>query len=266
MRSIPPLLAVVVAATPALFADSKQLTFDDRVEIVRGLTAEFATAKVLIPRSKKTLSFSSDGKYERKEWEEMAKSVGPAARAGDLVQVTKVSIDDDRIVLELNHGAKSKRKWWQNVEVGMGNSTRPISQDGNSLAPAGTTLALVFDKEKHVPALTAADFKKMLAPILDFEKRTATEQLMDSFPPEIQAAVKENRAVEGMDRDQVILAIGKPRHKQRETKDGDDYEDWVYGTPPGKITFVTFKGNKVIRVKDSYAGLGGQTAPPLTPR
>jgi hypothetical protein len=106
----------------------------------------------------------------------------------------------------------------------------------------------------------------MLAPILDFEKRTATEQLMDSFPPEIQAAVKENRAVEGMDRDQVILAIGKPRHKQRETKDGDDYEDWVYGTPPGKITFVTFKGNKVIRVKDSYAGLGGQTAPPLTPR
>ena len=38
-------------------------------------------------------------------------------------------------------------------------------------------------------------------------------------------------------------------------------EDWVYGTPPGKITFVTFSGDKVIKVKDSYAGLGNQTGP-----
>jgi hypothetical protein len=89
---------------------------------------------------------------------------------------------------------------------------------------------------------------------------------MDSFPPEIQAAVKEKRAIEGMDREQVLLALGRPRHRQRETKDGEDYEDWVYGLPPGKITFVTFKGSKVERVKESYAGLGGQTSPPLTPR
>jgi hypothetical protein len=35
-----------------------------------------------------------------------------------------------------------------------------------------------------------------------------------------------------------------------------EVEDWVYGTPPGKITFVTFNGDKVIKVKESYAGLG----------
>ena len=39
-------------------------------------------------------------------------------------------------------------------------------------------------------------------------------------------------------------------------------EDWVYGTPPGRITFVTFNGDKVIKVKESYAGLGGQVADP----
>ena len=45
--------------------------------------------------------------------------------------------------------------------------------------------------------------------------------------------------------------------------DGDEIEDWMYGQPPGKITFITFMSNKVSKVKDSYAGLGGSTAPNL---
>jgi hypothetical protein len=43
-------------------------------------------------------------------------------------------------------------------------------------------------------------------------------------------------------------------------------EDWVYGLPPGKISFITFNGNKVVKVKDSFAGLGGSTAETLPPR
>jgi hypothetical protein len=45
-----------------------------------------------------------------------------------------------------------------------------------------------------------------------------------------------------------------------------ELEDWVYGKPPGKIVFVTFKGNKVIRVRERYASLGGSVAPPLPPK
>jgi hypothetical protein len=112
----------------------------------------------------------------------------------------------------------------------------------------------------------AASLKKMLKPILDFEQRSATEQFVESLPPEIQAAVKEKRAIEGMDRDQVLLALGKPRTKVRETKEGVDEEDWIYGQPPGKLTFVTFANGKVLRVKDTYAGLGGSTAPALKPQ
>jgi len=72
-----------------------------------------------------------------------------------------------------------------------------------------------------------------------------------------EAAAK--KAIEGMDHDQVLLAMGRPVRKTRETKDGVDLEDWIYGMPPGKITFVTFQGNKVVKVKDTYAGLGGTT-------
>jgi hypothetical protein len=73
--------------------------------------------------------------------------------------------------------------------------------------------------------------------------------------------------MEGMDREQVLLAAGHPAHKSRETIEGLEVEDWVYGTPPGKIVFVTFNGNKVIKVKEAYAGLGKEAAgPEPTPR
>jgi hypothetical protein len=103
----------------------------------------------------------------------------------------------------------------------------------------------------------------MLTPVMDFEKRSATETFVENLPPEMQAAVKENRAAEGMDRETVLLALGRPVRKVREFHDGEETEDWVYGTPPGRIVFVTFSGNKVIRVKETYAGLGTQ-APELT--
>lgn len=248
-----------------LFAADDKLNFEERVEISRGLTAEYATAKIILPRSKKALRFNADGKWDKAEWADAGKALGPAARVGDLIQVTKVEIEDDKIVLQINGGLKTGRKWYERVEVGMGGSgrTTPINTGQNTNAPGGTTIALHF--EKNVPPMKAAEIKKLLAPILDFEKRTATEAYVDTLPPEIKQAVQAKKAIEGMDRDQVLLAIGPPRRKTRETKDGDDYEDWIYGEPPGKMTFVTFRGAKVSKVKDVYAGLGGSTVPTTLP-
>ncbi|MEJ7606035.1 MAG: hypothetical protein WKF37_07155 [Bryobacteraceae bacterium] len=253
-------LSFVLAA--ALLHAAK-LTSDERIEILRGLTFEYATAKAPIPRSKKPLEFHSDGKFDKSHWDDAGKTLGPAARVGDLVQITKVSIEDDRLVLEINGGARGKRKWYENVEVGMGNRTRPLGND-QTAAPGGTSIALLFDNP--TPAATAAELKKFLAPILDFERRSATENAVDLLPPEVKAAVIEHRAIDGMDTDQVLMALGKPRTKVRETKDGTDQEDWIYGLPPGKVTFVTFATGKVVRVKEAYAGLGGQTAPSLKPQ
>jgi hypothetical protein len=257
-----PIFFTCVALVAMPLSAAEKLMPEDRVEILRGLTAEFGTVKAFLPRSKKPLAFHHDGTYDKKQWEEVGREMGPCARVGDLVQVTKVEIENDRILLEINGGVKSGRKWYERVEVGVGTRTSPVGQGGTPTA--GTNIALVFPK--GVPPLEAKEFKKMLAPILDFEKRSVTENYIESLPPPIQAAIKEKRALEGMDRDQVVLALGKPRNKMRETKDGAELEDWVYGLPPGKITFVTFENNKVIKVKDAYAGLGGSIAEPLKPQ
>ena len=61
----------------------------------------------------------------------------------------------------------------------------------------------------------------------------------------------EKRAEVGMDHDMVTAAMGRPERKVRERDaDGNDTEEWIYGTPPEKTTFVTFVGDKVVRVTE----------------
>ena len=252
------LFSFLLSAWPA--ASFEKLTDEDRVEILRGMMAEYATAKIILPRSRKALKFQSKGTWDKAEWAEAGKEFGPAARVGDLVQITKVDIDDDKLVFEINGGLKTKKKWYERIEVGMGGSgtTQPVGRGPNGQLAAGTAIALVFDKQ--VPVIKSSEIKKLLAPILDFEKRSATEQYAETLPEPVKQAIAQKRVIEGMDRDQVLLAMGRPVRKSRETKDGMDYEDWVFGQAPGRITFVTFQGGKVVKVKESYAGLGGSTA------
>jgi len=235
---------------------SDKLTEDEKISLVRDLTAEYANAKVALPRSKKPLDFNSDGTYDHMAWHDGALTMGQAARLGDKVQITKVTLEGDHILLELNGGLKSGQHWYDNVQVGMGGLGGPVS-NGNHTPSLGTWIQLNF--HKPMENLTGADVKKILAPVLDFDKRSATTLYSESLPPEVQAAIKEKRALVGMDRDQVLLAMGHPDHKYRESKEGVETEDWIFGTPPGKIVFVTFSGNKVVKVKEQYAGLGSQT-------
>jgi hypothetical protein len=252
------LIAVVGLLSPAR---AEKLTFEDRVELTRGLMAEYGTVKLLLPRSKKALEVSApEGTFDKKQWAAIAKESGPAARMGDSVQVTKVEIEDDKIVLQINGGYSGGRKWYSGVQVSAnGNAPTPIGRNDTN-APGGTSIAILF--HKPLEPIKAAAVKKMLAGVIDFDKRTVTEVYTETLPPEQQKAIREKRAIEGMNHEQVILAMGKPRNKSRETKDGIDLEDWVYGQAPGKITFVTFKGDKVIKVKEAYAGLGSQVQDP----
>jgi hypothetical protein len=243
---------------------TRKLTDEERLTLVRGLSAEYAKVKVFLPRSKKALKMKSDGTYDKAAWKESGMEFGPVARVDDLVQVTHVDIEDNQITFQIDGGFKPKGKWYQRVEVGggMGGGTRPVNQDPKRAF--GTSIAVLWEG-RIPPEIQVSAVKKILKPVLDFEMRSASEDYFSNLPPEIQEAIKAKRAAIGMNRDQVRMAIGSPRDKLRETKDGLDTEDWIYGLPPGKITFVTFANGKVIQVKDSFAGLGGATAPPLKP-
>ena len=247
-------------AVTALYGDQKKLTNDEHVELLRGLTAEYATVKMPLPRSKKPLNLQTDGDFDTMEWTAANAKFGPAARMGDLVQITKVDVLSDRIILQINGGMRTHGGWKDHVSVGMGGPgavMNPINQNPTN-APGGTTIALRF--KGPIGEITSADVKKMLKPVLDFDQQSPTEQFTETLTPEVKKAVAEKHAIVGMNRDEVILAVGRPVSKDRETKDGVESEDWIYGKPPGRVTFVTFVGDKVVKVKDTYAGLGGTIA------
>ena len=115
--------AAVLAVAPLSAAE--KLGPEDRVELLRGLTAEYATVKQFLPRSKKPLPFESNGTYDKAFWAEAGREYGPAARVGDLVQITKIEIESDKLVLQINGGFKGGRKWYDRVQVGAGSSPQP---------------------------------------------------------------------------------------------------------------------------------------------
>jgi hypothetical protein len=212
---------------------------------------------VPLPRSAKPLEFDADGTWDKKKWQQIQIANGNAARGGDEVQITKVSLEGDSILFEINGGLKNGKRFMDHVQIGVG-MPQPVTNGQSGTAKFGTTIELKFPKPME--GLTPDDVKKILAPILDFDKQSATKLYSETLPPETRAAIAEKRATVGMTREQVLMALGHPDHKYRETKDGVDTEDWIYGAPPGKITFVTFGGSKVTKVKDEYAGLGIVTA------
>jgi hypothetical protein len=255
---------VALASVASLQADSKKSAEDQRIELLRGLGFEYATVKSYLPLARKPLDFESDGTWDKEKWEQAGRELGPAARIGDQVQVTKVGIDKNAITLVLNNGPKQKSSWKDHVSIGLGGATNPLGNPSQATnAPGGASIIIHF--REGIGDLTSADVKKVLAPVLDFDKHSATEQTVDTLTPEVKAAVLAKKAIEGMDRDEVLLAMGRPNRKTRESKEGVDYEDWIYGEPPGRVTFVTFAGAKVAKVKETYAGLGGSIADSKNP-
>lgn len=182
---------------------------------------------------------------------------GAAVSTGDKVQITRLEFRSHQIVVDLNGGGRGKRHWRDHLQIGLGGAPVPTVQSTSTqdqgppgMQPGlGSTLFLDFDKP--LPDLTPDELKQILSPFLNFAKeRSAAVQWFDTLPPEMKKAIQERKPVVGMDREELVAAIGKPDHKVRERdSEGNDIEDWIYGQPPSKTVFIRFQGDRVTSIK-----------------
>lgn len=226
------------------------------LSLVRFVDGEFAHAVRSIPAGKEGLILHVDKPFDDQSLHRALSTHGAAANPGDPVQITALKFKRNQIIVSLNGGGKKKINWRQHLEIGVIGMPVPqttATDGGNgpdqSDTVGGSTIVLDFDR--GVPDMTPDQLKAILAPVLDFSKqRSAAVQWVQTLPPEIQKAITEKRPVMGMTREMVEAAIGKPDRKVRERNaDGDETEDWIYGQPPAITMFVTFIGDKVIRIK-----------------
>jgi hypothetical protein len=233
---------------------SKSLQPQSRLLLVRFVDGEFARVVQPLPGGKKGYKIPAGKPLDMQHLSDALRLYGTAASQGDTVQITSIEFRANQIVLSINGGGKKHYHWRDHLQVSMGGASTPPPQQ-----PQGTYAqqelpgaTLVLDYGHNLPDMSPDDLKRDLSVMLDFSKqRSATVNWIDTLAPQFQQGIKDERAVVGMDSEMVLAAMGRPEHKVRERDtEGNDTEDWIYGTPPSKTTFVTFEGNTVIRVKE----------------
>ena len=238
-------------------AKNTTLQETSKLNLIRYVSGEFAKAIKPLPAGKEGFHVTVGKPLETDLLDRAVATRGPAVNTGDNVQITKLEFRDHQIIVDVNGGGRGKRHWRDHLQIGLGGASIPTVQSTSTqdqgppgMQPGmGSTLFLEFDKP--VPDLTPDELKQFLSPFLNFSKeRSAAVQWFDTLPPEMKKAIQDRRPVVGMDREELIAAIGKPDHKVRERdSDGNDIEDWIYGQPPSKTVFVRFQGDHVTSIK-----------------
>jgi hypothetical protein len=244
------------SSSPSATRNAK-LQDNSKLSLIRYVSGEFAKAVKPLPAGKEGFLLYVGKPLNDEMLDRAVSTHGAAVNTGDNVQITKLEFRDHQIVVDLNGGGRGKRHWRDHIQVGFGGGmpvprTSSTAQDTGppGLQPGmGSTLFIEFGKP--LPDMTPDDLKRLLSPFLNFAKeRSAAVQWFDTLPPEMKKAIQERKPAIGMDREELVAAIGMPDHKVRERDpQGNDIEDWIYGQPPSKTVFVRFTGDRVTSIK-----------------
>jgi hypothetical protein len=234
----------------------KELDPRTRADLIRTMQAEQGFAMRPIPRGHKGLLLHANGALEPAglAYMKLTGDQGVSANPGDRVVITDLKFEHDRIIIDLNGGPDAKHRFLSHVQIGMGpDDTSPVTSDNsNGEEPAGSRLTLAF--KDHVPEMTGADVKALLAPLISFDVKTPIQAFTDTLPVKLKDAIMNHEVWVGMSTQMVIYAKGQPLTKQREMDGQMPFEEWVYGKPPEAVYFVRINGNRVIRVEIAKPG------------
>lgn len=220
-----------------------------RIDIIRYVSGEFARALRPLPSDRKGFRIRVGEPVDEQALRQSVANNGVAGNPGDMVQVTRIEFRDKEIVIDINGGPRRRRGWRDRIQVGIGGATVQRQGPPGYIAQGAS---LVLDFGRRLPDMGPEELKELLGEFLDFRVGpSAAVHWVETLPEEFQQAIREQRAVVGMNQEMVIAALGRPERRVRErAPDGLETEDWIYGTPPGRTIFVKFAGDTVIAVRE----------------
>ena len=238
--------------------DKTALDPKTRLELIRALESEQGFAMRPFPRGHKGLTLAANGKLEPagESYLNTVISEGLSAKPGARVVITDIKIDRSRIVFDLDGGPDAKHRFLRHIQISagpeMGDPDIDPSIANAAGDPVGSRLTLTF--ADHVPEITPAQVKQLLAPLISFDVKSPVQAFTDTLPPELKNAILGHKVLVGMTTDMVLYAKGQPTTKTREMDGQMPFEEWIYGAPPQEVDFVRVNGNRVIRVEVARDG------------
>ena len=229
-----------------------------RIDLLRALQSEQGFAMRPFPRGHKGLTLAANGKLEPAgiNYLNMVISEGLSAKPGARVVVTDIKIDHSKIVFDLDGGPDPRHRLLRHLQISvgpqMGDPDLDPSMTNPNGEPAGSRLTLTFPD--HVPELTPAQAKALLAPLISFDVKSPVQAFTDTLPAELKNTILAHKVLVGMTTDMVLFAKGQPDRKTREMDGQMPFEEWIYGTPPAEVDFVRINGNRVIRLEIARDG------------
>lgn len=221
--------------------------------LIRDLTAELGFAMRAIPIGPPGIILHANGKMEpgTEELKTRLYKRGISVDQGSRFQITKLTIQPDRIIFDLNGGPYEKHRFLKHIEI-----------NGMQLAPqvedpvVGSRVILQF--EGLIPNISAAEVKLLLEPVLDFGMKPSAQAYAETLPDWLKSVIDQHEVLVGMSRRMVTASLGQPVMKVREHPnggvDGEVLEEWIYGRQPQTMHFVRFRGDQVVLVKVAALG------------
>lgn len=245
-------LLISLAAQVGTAGDSK-LSDTQRQQIIRDFLAERPFVHRALPRGKAGVRIDGSKIIPSEvELNQIVAQSGAAAKPGERVKITGVRFERRGVMFEINGGPMKRKSWRERVNIGV-NGVDPRATPTNQPDPNvynDSYGSSVFLELKDDAALTTEQIKDLLAPVLDFKAQTVAEAYQKSLPPKLAEAVKNHHALVGMDKEMVLYALGRPPRRVRETTDGKEVEEWIYGAPPQDVEFIRFIADKAVSIED----------------
>jgi hypothetical protein len=223
-----------------------------RLDLIRNLEAEQGFAHRELP-SGSGLLLVANGNMEPRDddYKRMLYEKGQSAGPGERVEITALQFKPDAIVIDFNGGPYGKHRFLSHIQI------NDIQLAPTPPQATGFRITLIF--EGGVPAVSAAEVKALLDPIVDFKARSSVEAYTNTLAPKVKLAVESHDILVGMDRQMVLASVGAPLTRHRERVDGTadtgpNYEEWIYGQTPEPIRFVRFRNGHVVRLEIAELG------------
>lgn len=232
------------------------MTTRDRLQLVRVMQMEQGFAMRPLPQGHKGLTLQANGKLEPAgvPYLNMVISNGLSAKPGQRVVITNVKVNKNKLILDFNGGPDAKHRFLRHISIGMDpydpyDDTPVVNDTGD---PGGARITIAF--EGHIPALTGAEVKALLAPLVTFDVKTPVQAYTDTLPLPLKNAILNHQVLVGMNTDMLMFAKGQPQTKYHEMEGQMPVDIWLYGKAPQPVTFVRINGNRVIRVEIARVG------------